>query len=274
MEALFDYFSTIPSLHRSLLLVGGIAFFWIIESLIPLVTFSYHKVKHAGINFFFTITTIIVNFSLAFLLFKSSQWVTTNEFGILYWIGPQPLWIKVLIGVALLDLIAAYFAHYVEHQVKLLWGFHIVHHTDHTVDTTTANRHHPLESVVRFGFTCVAVLIIGAPIGTIMLYQALSVVLSQFNHANIGIPKSVDRWLHWIIVTPNMHKVHHHHSLPYTDSNFGNIFGCWDHLFKTYKQLDAKEIVYGLDTYPDQSSNSKLLPLLTSAFNSYRAPKD
>lgn len=272
MESLFDYFSTIPSLHRSLILIGGISFFWMIESFIPLFRFSYHKVKHAGINIFFTITTIIVNFSLAFLLLKSSDWVSLNNFGVLNWLQLDQLWLNVLIGVILLDLIAAYFAHFVEHRVKVLWGFHIVHHTDHHVDTTTANRHHPLESVVRFAFTCLAVIISGAPIGTIMLYQALSVILSQFNHANISLPKPIDRWLHWLIVTPNMHKVHHHQSLPYTDSNFGNIFGFWDHLFHTYKNLDSNQIVYGLDTYPDQVSNSRIIPLLKSAFNKYRTP--
>lgn len=273
METIFNYFSSIPSLHRSLILVSGIAFFWILESFIPLFRFSYNKIKHAGINIFFTVTTIIVNFSMAFLLVKSSDWVNTNEFGILYWLKIDQLWINILIGVILLDLIAAYFAHLVEHKVKLLWGFHIVHHTDNNVDTTTANRHHPLESVVRFSFTCLAVLIIGVPIGTIMLYQALSVVLSQFNHANISIPKSIDRWLHWIIVTPNMHKVHHHYTTPYTDSNYGNIFGFWDHLFNTYHKLESKDIIYGLDTYPDTISNNKLIPLLRSAFNKYRAPK-
>lgn len=273
MEALFDYFSTIPSLHRSLILISGITFFWILESIVPLFKFSYNKFKHAGINIFFTITTIIVNFSLAFLLLKSSDWVSSHEFGILNWLEIDELWLNILIGIVLLDLIAAYVAHWFEHRVKLLWGFHIVHHTDNKVDTTTANRHHPLESVVRFSFTCMAILISGAPIGTIMIYQALSVVLSQFNHANISIPNSIDRWLHWIIVTPNMHKVHHHQSVPYTDSNYGNIFGFWDHIFNTYEQLDSKDIIYGLDTYPNKIENSKLIPLLKSAFNNYRSPK-
>lgn len=272
MEAIFEYFSTIPSLHRSLILVSGITFFWILESIIPLFKFSYNKVKHAGINIFFTITTIIINFSLAFLLLKSSDWVSENTFGVLNWLQIDQLWLNILIGILLLDLIAAYFAHFVEHKVKLLWGFHIVHHTDNEVDTTTANRHHPLESVVRFSFTCLAVLISGAPIGTIMLYQALSVVLSQFNHANISLPKRIDRWLNWFIVTPNMHKVHHHQSMPYTDSNYGNIFGFWDRIFNTYLDLDSKELIYGLDTYPDQKANSNLIPLLKSAFNKYRTP--
>src|SRR5690606_8419664 len=143
---------------------------------------------------------------------------------------------------------------------------------DHHVDTTTANRHHPLESLIRYLFTLAGVLIVGAPIGLIMLYQSLSVVLSQFNHANIRLPGKLDRALSWIIVSPDMHKVHHHYQLPYTDSNYGNIFSLWDRLFGTYMTLDAKDIVYGVDTFPDQRANSSIRGLLRQPFHKYRRP--
>ncbi|GIS00508.1 MAG: hypothetical protein CM15mP102_13280 [Flavobacteriales bacterium] len=117
------------------------------------------------------------------------------------------------------------------HKVKLLWYIHIVHHTDHKVDTTTANRHHPFESVVRFIFTFLGIFISGAPIGLVLMYQSISVIASQFNHANIQISNKFDKLLSYVIVSPNMHKVHHHFELPYTDSNYGNIFSIWDRLF-------------------------------------------
>ena len=101
---------------------------------------------------------------------------------------------------------------------------HLVHHSDPQVDTTTANRHHPLESLVRFIFTLIGVGFLGTSIGIVMLYQAQSVVSTQFNHANIKIPKRLDRWISYLVVSPDMHKIHHHYRLPYTDTNFGNIF--------------------------------------------------
>ena len=272
METIIDYFETIPSLHRSLILVGGLTFFWLLEGTLPLFNFKYKKWKHAVPNIFFTVTTIIVNFALAFLLVKTADWVKVNDFGIINWIPNLPLWAYVLLGVLLLDLIGAYLAHYVEHKVKPLWMVHLVHHTDHNVDTTTANRHHPLESMIRFGFTLAGVLIVGAPIAIVFLYQSLSLVATQFTHANIKLPKQLDRIMSYVLVSPDMHKVHHHYVLPYTDSNYGNIFSIWDRIFGTFMILDREKIVYGVDTFPDEVENGKIGALLRQPFHKYRKP--
>lgn len=272
MEALINYFETIPSLHRSLILVGGLTFFWLLEGSLPLFNFKYKKWKHAIPNIFFTITTIIVNFGLAFLLVGIADWVKEHQFGIINWIPNLPLWAYVVLGVLLLDFIGAYLAHFVEHKVKPLWMIHLVHHSDHNVDTTTANRHHPLESVIRFVFTLAGVFIVGTPIAIVFLYQSLSLVSTQFTHANIKLPNKVDEVLSYILVSPNMHKVHHHYRLPYTDSNYGNIFSIWDRLFGTYMKLDPKLIVYGVDTFPDEEANGKIGALLKQPFHKYRKP--
>lgn len=271
MDNLIQYFETIPSLHRSIILVGGITLFWLIEGLVPTRSLSYKKWRHALPNFFFTATSVLVNFFLAFLLLNTADWTQANGFGILH-IVALPLWLYVVLGVLLLDFIGAYLAHLVEHKVKPLWMVHLVHHSDHHVDTTTANRHHPLESLVRFSFTLLAVFILGAPIGVVMLYQSLSVVLSQFNHANINLPVKLDQWLSYVLVTPHMHKVHHHYVLPYTDSNYGNIFAIWDRLFGTHMHLDAARIVYGVDVFPNEEENSRVGSLLKQPFQSYQKP--
>ena len=271
MENLIQYFENIPSLHRSIILVGGITLFWLIEGLVPTRELAYKKWRHALPNFFFTATSVLVNFFLAFLLLNTADWTQANGFGLLH-IFALPLWLYVVLGVLLLDFIGAYLAHLVEHKIKPLWMVHLVHHSDHHVDTTTANRHHPLESLVRFSFTLVAVFILGTPIGVVMLYQSLSVVLSQFNHANINLPTRLDQWLSYVLVTPHMHKVHHHHVLPYTDSNFGNIFAIWDRLFGTYKNLDAARIIYGVDVFPNEDENSRVGSLLFQPFQPYRKP--
>jgi sterol desaturase/sphingolipid hydroxylase (fatty acid hydroxylase superfamily) len=271
MEDIVQYFETIPSLHRSIILVAGIMLFWLIEGLVPTRSLHYKKWRHAWPNFFFTATSVLVNFFLAFLLLNTADWTQANAFGLLQMFA-MPFWLYVVLGVLLLDFIGAYLAHWVEHRIKPLWMVHLVHHSDHHVDTTTANRHHPLESLVRFTFTLLAVFLLGTPIGVVMLYQSLSVVLSQFNHANINLPVKLDQWLSYVLVTPHMHKVHHHYVLPYTDSNYGNIFAIWDRLFGTHMHLDAARIVYGVDVFPNEEENSRVGSLLKQPFQSYQKP--
>ena len=272
METIINYFETIPSKHRSIILVGGLALFWIIESGLPLFKFKYNKWKHALPNLFFTLTTVIINFALAFLLLGTADWVKANEFGIINWLPEMPLWLYALLGVLLLDFFGAYLAHLVEHKVKPLWMVHLVHHTDHKVDTTTANRHHPIESLIRFTFTLFGVLVVGTPIALVFLYQSLSLVFTQFNHANIKMNKALDKALSYVIVSPDMHKIHHHYRLPYTDSNYGNIFSIWDRLFGTFMYMDREKLIYGVDVFPDEQKNSHIGELLKQPFQKYEKP--
>jgi sterol desaturase/sphingolipid hydroxylase (fatty acid hydroxylase superfamily) len=272
LETILNYFETIPSSHRSIILIGGLTFFWILESGLPLFKFKYKKLKHALPNLFFTLTTIIINFTLAFLLLGTADWVKENDFGILNWLPQMPLWLYAIVGVVLLDFFGAYLAHFVEHKVKPLWMVHLVHHTDHKVDTTTANRHHPIESVIRFSFTLLGVFVIGTPIAIVMLYQAMSLVFTQFTHANIKMNKGLDKALSYVIVSPDMHKTHHHYRLPYTDSNYGNIFSIWDRIFGTYMYMEREDLVYGVDVFPNEEKNSNIKELLKQPFQNYEKP--
>ena len=272
MEFIVEYFKNIPTLHRAIILVVGISFFLILEGALPLFLFKYKKWKHAIPNFFFTITTILINFSLAFLLLAISDWVVYNKFGFIYLFNELPLILEVFIAVLLLDFFGAFLAHYVEHKFNSLWMIHLVHHSDHKVDTTTANRHHPLESLIRFSFTLLAIIIVGAPIAYVLLYQSLSVISTQFNHANIKLPKKIDKLISYVLVSPDMHKIHHHYRLPYTDANYGNIFSIWDRIFGTYMDLDREKIVYGVDVFPDEKKNSKIIELLKQPFQGYQRP--
>lgn len=269
MDALIAYFEGIPSSHRAAILAGGIAFFWLWESAIPAFRFEYRKVRHALVNLFFTFTTVLVNFALAFVLLYAADWAVAREFGVLFLAPQLPMWVQLIIGLLLLDLISAWLAHWVQHKTPPLWRMHLIHHSDTHVDTTTANRHHPGESVVRFVFTVAAVLVTGSPIWMVFLYQGLSAVLSQFNHANIALPAWLDRAIAWVIVSPDMHKVHHHYVLPYTDSNYGNIFSVWDRLFGTFRTLERSALTYGVDTHMDAKEHGTVGALLTMPFRAY-----
>ena len=176
----------------------------------------------------------------------------------------------VLSGIMLLDFISAWLIHYLEHQVKWMWQFHIVHHVDQHVDVTTANRHHPAESIFRALFTLLAVWITGAPIWVLMLYQSLSVLFAQFEHANIRLPRYVDRVLGWVFISPDIHKVHHHYKQPLTDSNYGNIFSLWDRLFGTFIREQRSNLSYGLDTHLREGNEDRIGNMLRIPFQPYR----
>ncbi len=274
MEAIVNFFDNIPTEFRAGILIGGVVIFWIVEGTLPLFKFQYKKVRHAGLNLFFTLTTAIIGFGLAGALLAASDYVADNKFGLLY-IFELPLWAQLVVGVLLLDLIGAYLVHWTEHKVKWMWKFHVVHHSDTTVDVTTGLRHHPGETVFRIGFTILAVMLVGAPMWIIMFYQSLSVLFAHITHANINMPRGLDRALSYVFITPLMHKVHHHYTQPLTDTNYGNIFSIWDRIFGTFAQVDdTKELIYGIDTHMKPEENDKMGNLLKIPFQPYRVPED
>lgn len=266
MDSIITFFSDVPLSFRTFILLGGIIIFWILEGIIPLYSFSYKKLNHALLNIFFTTTTAIIGFGFAFLLLKSTIIVQSNKIGFIHFFD-FPLWVDVIISILILDLIGAYLIHYIQHKIPWMWKFHLVHHSDMNVDVTTGLRHHPGETVFRILFTIIGIYVSGASIGIVMLYQSLSVLFAHITHANIKIPIKLDYLLSYIIITPNMHKIHHHYEMPLTDSNYGNIFSIWDRIFNTFSKIDnQKSIVYGIDTYMDKLETNKLIVLLKIPF--------
>ncbi len=271
MEAIIEYFNTIPSAHRSVILIGGLAFFFILENTLPLFTSSHNKWKHSGLNIFFTFTTILVNFSMAFILVNACLWVEDKGIGLFQWINMN-IYLMLILGLVLLDLLSSWLPHWVQHQVTWMWKFHLIHHTDQHIDTTSANRHHPGESVIRFVFTTVSVIVLGVPLWMIFMYQSLSVVLTQFNHSNIKMPDWLDNLLILIFCTPNMHRVHHHYRRPYSDMNYGNIFSIWDRIFRTFIKVDNTKLKYGIDSHMSTEETENIISLLKIPFLPYRQP--
>ena len=266
------YFEGIPSSIRSIILISGLAFFLLLESGIPLFRFKYNKVKHAALNIFFTSTTLIINLLGASLILFFANYNAQNNSGLLN-LFELPIWLNIFFGLMLLDLIGAWLIHWIEHNVKWMWKFHIIHHTDPEVDVTTGLRHHPGESVFRLLFTALAVFVSGASFGVVMIYQTLSAFFAHLTHANIKAPKIIDRILDKVIVTPHFHKAHHHYTLPHTDKNYGNIFSIWDRIFGTsIKVDDLDDLKYGLDTHMNKKETSNIKTMLLIPFGEYRPP--
>ena len=166
----------------------------------------------------------------------------------------------------MLDFFGAWLSHVIEHKIPLFWRMHIIHHADNNVDVTSGLRHHPLESVWRGLFFLIAIILSGAPMYGVMIYQTLLTVFTGITHANISLPKPVDKIMSYVLVSPNMHKVHHHWKQPYTDSNYGGVFSIWDRIFGTYRTLNPNEIRYGLDRYYPNEKDEDLVALLKKPF--------
>jgi sterol desaturase/sphingolipid hydroxylase (fatty acid hydroxylase superfamily) len=174
--------------------------------------------------------------------------------------------VPVLVAtVLLLDLII-YCQHRAFHRIPLFWRIHRMHHTDLDLDVSSGARFHPFEIALSLAIKTVAVLLLGASPYAVVLFEIILNATSMFNHANLRIPTSVDRLLRVVLVTPDMHRVHHSVILRETDSNFGFSASWWDRLFGTYRAepRDGHErMVIGLKEYrkPGQLGLHQLLAL-------------
>jgi len=162
-----------------------------------------------------------------------------------------PSWLAIPAAIAFLDL-AIYFQHVMFHAVPTLWRLHRVHHADLDFDVTTGTRFHPIEILISTGVKCAAVAAIGAPAMAVLAFEALLNATAMFNHANAQVPRSVDRWLRWLVVTPDMHRVHHSIDYDESSSNFGFNAPWWDRLFGTYRAQPAaghEAMTIGVDAF-------------------------
>jgi sterol desaturase/sphingolipid hydroxylase (fatty acid hydroxylase superfamily) len=264
-ENIITHFQTLEQrpLERMAILVGGMLLFWILEGAIPFLSlrFKRNRLQHAGVNFGLTVIHLIIHTFLAILIVKLSDWCLANQFGVVYWTNAGIL-ATILLTILIVDFFGGWLVHIVEHKFKILWRFHVIHHADNNVDVTTGLRHHPVESVVRGLFFFMGILLSGAPMFAVMIYQTILVFFTAFEHANISLPKWLDNAMSYVFISPNMHKVHHHWKQPYTDSNYGAIISIWDRLFGTYKHLDKDLIRYGIDKdYPNEQDENFLLLL-------------
>jgi sterol desaturase/sphingolipid hydroxylase (fatty acid hydroxylase superfamily) len=267
-EKIIAHFQTLEQrpLERMSFLVGGLLIFWIIEGAIPLLPMHYKKTKlrHASVNFIFTLIHLIIHTGLAVLIVMLSDWCLHNGFGLVYWFNAGTLMV-IIIGVLSLDF-SSWLVHFVMHKSKTLWRFHLIHHSDNNVDVTTGLRHHPGDSLLRGIFFMLLIFISGAPMYSVMIYQTLVVISTAFTHANISLPRRLDKALSVIVVSPNMHKVHHHWKQPYTDSNYGAVFSFWDRLLGTFMKLEPKDIRYGLDRYYPNERDEDFIGLIKKPF--------
>lgn len=170
-----------------------------------------------------------------------------------------PLWIGVALSVVVLDF-AIYAQHVASHKIPLLWRVHRVHHSDVDIDVTTAIRFHPIEIGLSMLFKCVLVLALGIDGFAVLLFEIILNGCAMFNHSNVALPGWLDRVMRLIIVTPDMHRVHHSVINRETDSNYGFNLAIWDRIFGTYIAQPERghlEMEIGLKQYRGQENPTR-----------------
>jgi sterol desaturase/sphingolipid hydroxylase (fatty acid hydroxylase superfamily) len=195
------------------------------------------------------------------LLAQQSGWGLFNRYDV-------PYAIAVAISVVALDF-AIYLQHIMFHAVPLLWRLHRVHHADLDFDVTTGIRFHPFEIILSMLIKYAAIIVLGAPALAVLIFEVLLNATSMFNHGNVRLPFTLDRWLRQIVVTPDMHRVHHSIAVHETNSNFGFNLPWWDRLFGTYKdQPDAghERMTIGLEELRDPFRVERLRGILMLPF--------
>lgn len=250
---------------------GGFLFFWGWESFRPFFE-QRRRVRHAARNLVVAaVNAVVLTLVFAGLNISVAAMTATREWGLLNAVNlPAP--VPAAAAFVLLDG-WTYWWHRLNHSLPLLWRFHRMHHSDNDMDVSTATRFHLGEIVISATIRLALIPVLGLPLGVILAYDLTQLVATQFHHSNIGLHRAVDRWLRYLIVSPNMHKVHHSQEQVETDSNYASIFSVWDRLFGTYRRkADYHEIRFGLPAWTGPQFQS-FLGMLATPFRS-PAPAD
>lgn len=265
----FNFIASIFQEHLTLIQVslfaGLISILWFAEVFISANPWK-KKLNHSSVNFLFIFTALPIQLAITLAVLVISDWAVSHHWGILFLLpSPESFWVKYVIGFFLLDFFE-YAYHVTMHKVSKLWKFHLVHHTDTQLDVSTTIREHPGETVIRVCFLGLWVFLSGASLGLLVLRQTVQTFSNIIAHTHLQLPRKIDKVLGWLLITPNLHHVHHHDSMPYTDCNYGDVFSIWDRIFGTYKEMDHSTINYGLDIFEAKHSDN-FVYLVKTPFN-------
>lgn len=202
---------------------------------------------------FVVIDTLALRLVLPVLAVGMAEIAARNGWGLFNSLA-LPFWLEVALAFVILDLLI-YVQHVATHKIPVLWRLHKVHHADRDIDATTGVRFHPVEIVLSMTYKLLCVVILGAPALAVFLFEVVLNAAALFNHANLRLPSGVDRIARRVIVTPDMHRVHHSVHRQETDSNYGFFLSVWDRMFRTYiaEPRDGHDaMTIGLSDYQDE----------------------
>jgi len=241
---------------------------FLLEVFIPQRKLRIKKQKRWFSNFLLVfLGSFLVKLFLPFAAIGAALLAYKNNIGLFSYLE-LPLFVEILISIVLLDLII-YFQHRYFHKSSFFWKFHKVHHSDMDYDLSTALRFHPIEILFSMIIKIAAIFILGAPLLAVFIFEIILSTLAVFNHSNIRLNKSFDKYLRLLIVTPDMHRIHHSVYKNERNSNYGFNISFWDKLFNSYTSKPKDEyqsMTIGLDKLQDKKRMSNILSLLSLPF--------
>jgi sterol desaturase/sphingolipid hydroxylase (fatty acid hydroxylase superfamily) len=246
-----------------LIIIIGLTIFMTLESWIPYFEVSAYRKKQRWHNVGNLVVSFVLNALLSGVISYSITTASKNQFGLMPLLHVPPI-IALVAGVFLSDL-NGYVAHRLYHKLPLLWRFHRVHHSDIELDASSALRLHPFEFLFQATTQATILPLLGVSNTSFVIYVVLSLPLFIINHANIKYPDWYEKYVSFVFVTPNWHRVHHSSLQVETDSNFADVFTLWDRLFSTHTKPQPKNINFGLETQRDAKSQS-FWGMLTTPF--------
>ncbi|CAI2717652.1 sterol desaturase family protein [Nitrospina watsonii] len=250
---------------RFLIFIGVFAVLLGLERLIPRHPTVDSKLRRMGINLGLTgIDIVVVKLLLSTAAVGAAAFAAERGWGLFNYLD-WPAWVEVALTVVFLDFMI-YLQHVVVHMIPFFWRFHIVHHSDLDLDVTSALRFHPIEILGSMLFKMGLVLALGPSVIAVVIFEAVLNGMAQFSHSNIRLPDALDRMLRLLLVTPDMHRIHHSEVMRETNSNFGFNLSIWDRMLGTYiadGQKPQPEIVIGVPQYkkPEQLTFGRVMLL-------------
>ena len=267
MQEKFIYWLNHDSESFQYLLYGALLVVLIaIEIVIPLRKKNINRKGRWFANFFITFLNIIVLGVLPLSFFSASLYAEKQGWGILNFFQ-TPFMLTIILTLFLRGFIS-FFTHYLLHKIPFLWRIHRVHHLDTEFDISTTVRFHPFEFIINLGIGIPLIIAFGLSPWVLLFYDLFDLVITLFSHSNITLPKKAERILRYIIVTPDLHRVHHSSYQPETDSNFSAVFPVWDVIFRTFKtdtRVQQHIMQIGLEEVRDKRANN-IIWLLLSPF--------
>lgn len=240
---------------RMAFFVGIFVLVALAEWLVPRRTLTTSKTNRWLANIGIVVTdTVLLRLFFPITAVGMAAWVGERGWG-LFNATALPYWLEVVLSAILLDFVI-YLQHVLFHAVPTLWRLHMMHHADMDFDLTTGTRFHPIEIYLSMGIKVSAILVLGAPALGVILFEILLNGTAMFNHGNFYIPPGIDRVLRLLVVTPDMHRVHHSVFPSETHSNFGFNIPWWDRILGTYRPQPSKgheDMTIGLNQFRDPS---------------------
>ncbi len=247
---------------------GTFAVMFLLETLLPRRKRVENRTKRTLNNLAIaSLNTLLLRIIPILSAMGVSSFAESRGWGLLNLLA-LPVLLEFILAIVILDLVI-YWQHVASHKLPVLWMVHKVHHADHDLDASSGLRFHPIEILFSMGVKCVAVFLLGASPESVLAFEVILNCCAVFNHSNVAIPEGIDRLLRFLVVTPDMHRIHHSIHRDETESNYGFNIPLWDRLFQTYRRSPREhhtDMRLGVPSHSDSGDTMLLKSMLVMPF--------